>query len=163
MRTWFGSFCDTEIFNSRQPGSLTEAAPFSLSAARKLSIWPGTTSYSTALIRNGPDCAKARWPWVGSSTHAVTKRAITAVTVIAFNMTHSSLFMAARLSLGLQAAVLEHSERAFKKPHHLRDRLRGGTARLAFERIRRPKMPSTRDDDPAHKKTGLAKCGEKRA
>ena len=58
--------------NSRQPGSFTDAAPFSLSAARKLSTWPGTMSYSTALMRSGPDCAAASWLRIGSSTTAMT-------------------------------------------------------------------------------------------
>jgi hypothetical protein len=34
MNTWFGSFCDTVMKKSRQPGSCTEAAAFSCSAAR---------------------------------------------------------------------------------------------------------------------------------
>src|ERR1700689_387449 len=107
MKTWFGSFCDTAIFNSRKPGYFTDAAAFSLSAARKLSIWPGTTSYSTALIRNGPDCANARWPDVGNSAHAVSESAIAAVTGIAFNMTHYLPVYGG--ALGSRAAVLELS------------------------------------------------------
>src|ERR1700733_13122222 len=107
MKTWFGSFCDTEIFNSRQPGSFTDAAPFSLSAARKLSIWPGTTSYSTALMRKGPDCANATWPRVGSSTHAVTDSATAAVTVIAFNMTHYLHVYGGALVARFAAAVFQ--------------------------------------------------------
>src|ERR1700691_3676003 len=114
MKTWFGSFCDTEIFNSRQPGSFTDASAFSLSAARKLSIWPGTTSYSTALIRKGPDCANARWPWVGSSTHAVTESAIAAVTVIAFNMIHYLPVYGGALIARFAAAVFKHQSEVLR-------------------------------------------------
>jgi len=60
--TVFGLLASTRMSNWRQPGSLTEAAPFSLIAARNLSNSAGTISSSMALTKVAADCADARWP-----------------------------------------------------------------------------------------------------
>src|SRR5712675_1830694 len=62
------------MLNWRQPGSVTEAAPFSLMAAMNFSISAGTMSRSTALTKTA-DCATARGAGASSTIAAPNTRA----------------------------------------------------------------------------------------
>ena len=78
MKTWFGSFCDSVILNSRQPGScFTAAEPFSSSCGARRSgcrwsVWGSARSKKTgepipacqkelALIQPAPNSSIIGW------------------------------------------------------------------------------------------------------
>src|ERR1700722_20236812 len=65
--TWCGSFSAITMLNSRHPGSLVEAAAFSLAASMNLSIWSGAISRLMALTIYGPDWAVAWSARIGTS------------------------------------------------------------------------------------------------